>query len=168
MCVIVTVRDGYIVIYYFLYFIKKPYINVICRGLLFGRRTFSTGGTSDGITETAVIYEHVLFVVMDSDEKKLETKLKQLNIKVQRTKQVLDSGKTESIRRQLQALQETVRETNNSKRAAEAAKIKIDKDEGIDIINNWSDEVEAKLERLTPKLRDFKNGSRIRNVRTKS
>ena len=55
---------------------------MICRGLLFGRQTFSTGGTSVGIAETAAIYEHVLFIVMDSDEKKLETKLKQLNIKV--------------------------------------------------------------------------------------
>ena len=74
---------------------------------------------------------------MDSDEKKLETKLKQLDIAAQRTKQVLDSGITESIRRHLQALRETVRETNNSKRAAQAAKE----------TNTWSDEVEAKLEK---------------------
>jgi len=82
--------------------------------------------------------------VMDSDKKKLQTKLKQLDIAVQRTKQVLDSGKRDSIKRHLQALRETVRETNNSKRAAEAAKI--DKDEGIEQINTWSDEVEVKLE----------------------
>ena len=63
---------------------------------------------------------------------------------------MLDSGKTESIRRHLQALQETVRETNNSKRAAEAAKI--DKDEGTDIINNCSDEVEAKLEKANAEV----------------
>ena len=82
---------------------------------------------------------------MDSDEKKLQTKLKQLDIVVQRTKQVLDSGSTESIKRHLQALRETVRETNNFRRAAEAAKI--DKNEKIEQINTWSNEVEAKPEK---------------------
>ena len=42
-------------------------------------------------------------------------------------------------------LRETVRETNSSERAAEAAKI--DKDEGINNTNTWSDKVEAKLEK---------------------
>ena len=72
--------------------------------------------------------------------------MKQLDIAVQHTKQVLDSGKTESIKRHLQALRETVCETNNCKRAAEEAKI--DKNEEIEQTNMWSNEVEAKLEKF--------------------
>ena len=56
---------------------------------------------------------------------KLETKLKQLNLGVLRTKNILDSGKRESIKRHLDSLRETVRESNELKRAAEAAKIEL-------------------------------------------
>jgi hypothetical protein len=81
---------------------------------------------------------------MDPDEKKLDTKLKQLAIAVGRSKQALESGKTESIKRHLQALREIIREANNAKQAAEA--VKIDNSEDIEKIDEWNNEVEAKLE----------------------
>ena len=77
-------------------------------------------------------------------EKKLETKLKQLKLGVERTGNILDSGKPESIKRHLNALRETVRETNEHKRAVEA--VKIGADESIDIINEWNLKIEGKIE----------------------
>ena len=53
----------------------------------------------------------------------LETKLTQLNIAVERTQAILSSGKRLSIKRHLEALQTTAKETNDCKRAAEAVKI---------------------------------------------
>ena len=75
---------------------------------------------------------------------KLETKLKQLNLGVLRTKNILDSGKRESIKRHLDALRETVRESNELKRAAEAAKIELG--ESVEKINDWNNETDAKIE----------------------
>lgn len=75
---------------------------------------------------------------------KLETKLKQLQLGVLRTKNILDSGKRESIKRHLDALRETVRESNELKRAAEAAKI--EQDENVEKINDWNHEIDAKIE----------------------
>ena len=80
-----------------------------------------------------------------AEEKKLKTKLKQLDIAAHRTKQVLDSGKKESIKRHLDALRETVRETNEFKRVVEAAKISNSED--VEEINEWNGEVDAKLEK---------------------
>ena len=77
-------------------------------------------------------------------EKKLETKLKQLKLGVERTGNILDSGKPENIKRHLNALRETVRETNEHKRAVEA--VKIEADESIDIINEWNLTIEGKIE----------------------
>ena len=81
----------------------------------------------------------------DDMESKLETKLIQLDIVVQRTQRILDSGKRESIKRHLEALVMTVRETSECKRVVEAEKI----EESIDIsdINKWSDEIESKIEK---------------------
>ena len=56
----------------------------------------------------------------------------------------LDSGKPASIKRHLNALRETVRETNEHKRAVEA--VKIEADESIDIINEWNLKIEGKIE----------------------
>ncbi|CAB4013041.1 Hypothetical predicted protein, partial [Paramuricea clavata] len=78
------------------------------------------------------------------DMEKLETKLKQLNLGVLRTKNILDSGKRESIKRHLDALRETVRESNELKRAAEAAKIELG--ESVEKINDWNNETDAKIE----------------------
>ena len=75
---------------------------------------------------------------------KLETKLKQLNLGVLRTKNILDSGKRESVKRHLDALRETVRESNELKRAAEAAKIELG--ESVEKINDWNNETDAKIE----------------------
>ena len=75
---------------------------------------------------------------------KLETKLKQLNLGVLRMKNILDSGKSESIKRHLDALRETVRESNELKRAAEAAKIELG--ESVEKINDWNNETDAKIE----------------------
>ena len=77
-------------------------------------------------------------------EKKLETKLKQLKLGVERTGNIVDSGEPESIKRHLNALRETVRETNEHKRAVEA--VKIEADESIDIINEWNLTIEGKIE----------------------
>jgi hypothetical protein len=57
-----------------------------------------------------------LHIVMASEEQKLEAKLKQLDLGVRWTKRILQSGKRESIKRHLEALRETVRETNSCKR----------------------------------------------------
>ena len=56
--------------------------------------------------------------------------------RVERTENILDSDKPESIKWHLNALRETVRETNEHKRAVEA--VKIEADESIDIINEWN------------------------------
>ncbi|XP_028408717.1 uncharacterized protein LOC114531281 [Dendronephthya gigantea] len=77
-------------------------------------------------------------------EKKLETKLKQLKLGVERTGNILDSGKPESIKRHLIALRETVRETNEHKRAVEAEKIEADGN--IEDINDWNLQIEVKIE----------------------
>ena len=75
---------------------------------------------------------------------KLETKLKQLNLGVLRTKNNLDSGKRESIKRHLDALRKTVQESNEFKLAAEAAKIELG--ETHEKINDWNNETDAKIE----------------------
>ena len=111
--------------------------------------TFSTRGTSDGIAETPAIFEYKRTEFNDTRlsaawRKKLETKLKQLKLGVERTGNILDSGKPESIKRHLNALRETVRETNEHKRAVEA--VKIEADESIDIINEWNLKIEGKIE----------------------
>ncbi|CAB4039444.1 Hypothetical predicted protein, partial [Paramuricea clavata] len=72
------------------------------------------------------------------------TKLKQLNLGVLRTKNILDSGKRESIKQHLDALRETVWESNELKRAAEAAKIELG--ESVEKINDWNNETDAKIE----------------------
>ena len=77
-------------------------------------------------------------------EKRLETKLKQLKLGVERTENILDSGKPDSIKRHLNALRETVRETNEHKRVVEAEKIEAD--ESIEKINEWNLGIEVKIE----------------------
>ena len=69
-------------------------------------------------------------------ERRLETKLKQLKLGVERTENILDSGKPDSIKRHLNALRETVCETNEHKRVVEAEKIEAD--ESIEKINEWN------------------------------
>ena len=64
--------------------------------------------------------------------------------RVERTENILDSDKPESIKWHLNALRETVRETNEHKRAVEA--VKIEADESIDIINEWNLTIEGKIE----------------------
>jgi hypothetical protein len=56
----------------------------------------------------------------------------------------LDSGKPESIKRHLDALRATVRQTNEQKCAAETAKIEADK--GSDKIDEWNLAIKAKIE----------------------
>ena len=79
-------------------------------------------------------------------EKKLETNLKQLKLGVERTNNILDSGKPESIKRHLSALRETVREGNEFKRAVESEKNEAGKI--AEEINDWNIEVETKIERV--------------------
>ena len=76
-------------------------------------------------------------------EKKLETRLKQLKLGIERTGNILDSGKPESIKRHLNVLRETVRESNEHKRAVEA--VKIEADESIDI-KKGNLKIEGKIE----------------------
>ncbi len=76
-------------------------------------------------------------------DKRLETKLKQLKLGVERTEKILDSGKPESIKRHLDALRATVRETNEQKRAVETSKTEADEDS--DKINEWNLAIEAKI-----------------------
>ncbi|CAB4001037.1 Hypothetical predicted protein [Paramuricea clavata] len=70
--------------------------------------------------------------------------LKQLKLGVERTENILDSGKPDSIKRNLNALRETIRETNEHKRAVDAEKIEAD--ESIEKINEWNLGIEVKIE----------------------
>ena len=79
---------------------------------------------------------------MESDA--LQTKLTQLKITVQRTKSILESGKRESIKRQLEALKMTLHETDQCKRAVETKKIT--EKEDLSEINEWNDEVNTKMD----------------------
>jgi hypothetical protein len=60
---------------------------------------------------------------MEKEMTDLETKLMQLSIGVERTQAILDSGKRVAIKRHLEALQTTAKETNECKRTVEVAKI---------------------------------------------
>ena len=88
-------------------------------------------------------------------EKKLETKLKQLSLGVQRTEGTLESGKRESIRRHLEALRETVRETNSCKRLVESEKL--EKSEEVETINNWNNEIDNQLEKADIEVTKLEN-----------
>ena len=81
---------------------------------------------------------------METKITNLNTKLTQLKIGVERTKNILDSGKRVAIRRHLEALQTTAKETNECKRTVEAAKI-AEKEE-LAQIKKWSDEIDGKFE----------------------
>jgi uncharacterized protein YaaR (DUF327 family) len=83
-------------------------------------------------------------MVVGDMEKKLETNLKQLQLGIEQTGNILDSGRPESIKRHLNVLHETVHETNRNKMCFEAAKIEAD--EIIDKINEWNLEIEVKIE----------------------
>ena len=74
----------------------------------------------------------------------LETKLTQLTLAVKRTGNILDAGKRESIKRQLETLQTIIKEANQCKGTAEA--LKLSNKEDISKINEWNAEVESKLE----------------------
>ena len=121
--------------------------------------TFSTSGTSDGIDRTLVKPKvrrnSCNGTRLSAMEKKLETKLKQLKLSVERTNNILDSGKPESIKRHLSALRETVREANECKRAVESEKIETD--ESAEIINDWNIEVETKIERADDSVNCLEN-----------
>ena len=67
---------------------------------------------------------------------KLEMKLKQLNLCVLQTKNILDSGKRESIKRHLDALPKIVQKFNKFKLAAEAAKIEL-ADVEMNMLESW-------------------------------
>ena len=75
----------------------------------------------------------------------LETKLTQLNIAVERTQAILSSGKRVSIKRHLEALQTTAKETNDCKRAVEAVKI-TNKEERTKI-DEWNSEIDSQFEK---------------------
>jgi hypothetical protein len=81
---------------------------------------------------------------MEKEMTDLETKLTQLSIGVERTQAILDSGKRVAIKRHLEALQTTAKETNECKRTVEAAKI-TEKEE-LSKINEWSDEIDHKFD----------------------
>jgi hypothetical protein len=91
-------------------------------------------------------------------EKKLATKLKQLKLGVERTENILDSGKPESIKRHLNALRETVRETNELKRAVEAEKIEAY--ESIEKISEWNLEIEVKIEQGDAEIKRLERSAR--------
>ncbi|CAB4007532.1 Hypothetical predicted protein [Paramuricea clavata] len=81
---------------------------------------------------------------MEKEMTDLETKLTQLSFGVKRTQAILDSGKRVAIKRHLEALQTTAKETNECKRTVEAAKI-TEKEE-LSKINEWSDEIDHKFD----------------------
>lgn len=75
----------------------------------------------------------------------LQTKLTQLNIAVERTEAILSSGKRVSIKRHLEALQTTAKETNDYKRAVEAEKI-TNKEERTKI-DEWNNVIDSEFEK---------------------
>ena len=81
---------------------------------------------------------------MEKEMTDLETKLTQLSIGVERTQAILDSGKRVAIKRHLEALQTTAKETNECKSIVEAAKI-TEKEE-LSKINECSDEIDHKFD----------------------
>ncbi|XP_046864613.1 uncharacterized protein LOC124459129 [Xenia sp. Carnegie-2017] len=80
---------------------------------------------------------------MANDEAKLNIKLTQLKLSAQRTAKILDSGKRETIERQLNALKTTINEADNFKRAVEAAKI--EREDDLEEISDWNAEIETKI-----------------------
>ncbi|XP_046862875.1 uncharacterized protein LOC124456481 [Xenia sp. Carnegie-2017] len=80
---------------------------------------------------------------MANDEAKLNIKLTQLKLSSQRTANILDSGKRETIERQLNALKTTINEADNFKRAVEAAKI--EREDDLEEISDWNAEIETKI-----------------------
>ncbi|XP_046841042.1 uncharacterized protein LOC124435137 [Xenia sp. Carnegie-2017] len=80
---------------------------------------------------------------MANDEAKLNIKLTQLKLSAQRTAKILDSGKRETIERQLNALKTTINEADNFKRPVEAAKI--EREDDLEEISDWNAEIETKI-----------------------
>ncbi|XP_046858562.1 uncharacterized protein LOC124452011 [Xenia sp. Carnegie-2017] len=80
---------------------------------------------------------------MANDEEKLNIKLTQLKLSAQRTAKILDSGKRETIERQLNALKTTINEADNFERAVEAAKI--EREDDLEEISDWNAEIETKI-----------------------
>ena len=77
-------------------------------------------------------------------EKELEAKLVQLSLTLKRTEKVLASGKRETIKRHVEALQSVNSSTNQCKRLVEEQKIasKVN----IDLISDWNDDLESRFE----------------------
>ena len=61
----------------------------------------------------------------------------------------------ESIRRHLEALRETVRETNSCKRLVESEKL--EKGEEVETINNWNNEIDNQLEKADIEVTKLEN-----------
>ncbi|XP_028414003.1 uncharacterized protein LOC114536864 [Dendronephthya gigantea] len=74
----------------------------------------------------------------------LDTKLTQLKITVERTNNILDSGKRVTIKRHLETIQAIAKDANQCKNIVEATKI-AEKAE-LSEISEWSNEIDAKLE----------------------
>ena len=97
-------------------------------------------------------------VNMDTEEMTgLETKLTQLKMGVDRTEAILNSGKRAAIKRNLEALQTTAKETSECKRVVEAQKIT--KKEGLEEINAWSDEIDREFEAADEAITTLESGS---------
>ncbi|CAB4043808.1 Hypothetical predicted protein, partial [Paramuricea clavata] len=74
----------------------------------------------------------------------LETRLTQLSLAVKRSQSIIESGKRVAINRHLEALQTTAKEASRCKLAVEA--IKIVEKEDQTVINEWSNEIDAKFD----------------------
>ena len=97
---------------------------------------------------------------MEATQKALETKLARLQIAVDRTDSILESGYEEMVERHLSALKALASEADQHKRALE--EFKMEAKEDIEGIQQWNLEVDAKIitadqavKRLKTALNDY-------------
>ena len=83
---------------------------------------------------------------MEALLKAINTKVQLLEIKTSKSKDVIDKGKVETIERHRDNLKILSKEVNELKIKIEQKKLL--KDENVDDVSKWSEEIESKLEMI--------------------
>ena len=88
-------------------------------------------------------------------QEKLEVKLKQLHIAVERTKSVIVSSSREAIERQLSTLKSTCKNVNQIRVVVE--EIKIQSNEDMATITTWNSKLDSKLTEADNAMKVLRN-----------